>query len=164
MIRLEKVNAKNIWDVLDLKVAEAQDDFVAPNWGSICEAYVSQGTGCTAFPFAIYDNETAVGFLMIGHNEAAYDEIDSDGVPQILRNNYTLWRLMIDEKYQNKGYGREAVQLALDFIRTWPCGKAEYCVLSYEPENEVAKRLYASFGFEENGDMEDDEVVAVLKL
>ena len=52
----------------------------------------------------------------------------------------------------------------MDFIKTWPCGKAEYCVISYEPENEAAKNLYASFGFEENGEMADEEVVAVLKL
>ena len=33
-----------------------------------------------------------------------------------------------------------------------------------EPENEVAKKLYASFGFTETGEMCDDEIVAVLKL
>ena len=57
-----------------------------------------------------------------------------------------------------------AVRLALDFMRTFPCGKAEYCWLSYEPENETAKKLYASFGFEETGEMAGDEIVAVLKL
>jgi len=35
---------------------------------------------------------------------------------------------------------------------------------SYEPENELAKKLYASFGFEETGEMDGDEIVAVLKL
>jgi diamine N-acetyltransferase len=71
---------------------------------------------------------------------------------------------MVDEKFQGKGYGKAGIKLALDFIKTWPCGKAEYCVISYEPENEAAKNLYASFGFEENGEMADEEVVAVLKL
>ena len=71
---------------------------------------------------------------------------------------------MIGKKYQNRGYGKEAVRLALEFIRTWPCGKAEYCSLSYEPENEVAANLYRSFGFEENGEMDGDEIVMVLKL
>lgn len=64
-------------------------------------------------------------------------------------DNYNLWRLMIDENHQKKGYGREAIRLALEFVKTFPCGKAEYCWLSYEPENEVARRLYASFGFME---------------
>ena len=64
----------------------------------------------------------------------------------------------------NKMVNNEPVKLALDFIRTWPCGKAEYCWISYEPENETAKKLYASFGFEETGEMDGEEVVAVMKL
>ena len=71
---------------------------------------------------------------------------------------------MIDKRYQKKGYGREAIKLSLDFIKTFPCGKAEYCWLSYEPENQVAKKLYESFGFEETGDMDGEEIIAKLKL
>ena len=44
------------------------------------------------------------------------------------------------------------------------CGKADFCWLSYEPENEVASRLYRSFGFTETGEMEGNEIIAVLKL
>ena len=164
MIHLEKLNAKNVWDIVDLKVAESQEDFVAPNEASIIEAYTAVGTGCTAFPFGIFDDETPVGFLMIGFNEAVFDAFYTDEVPEVLNDNYSLWRLMIDEKYQRQGFGKKAVRLALEFIRTWPCGKAEYCVLSYEPENEVARKMYHSLGFVENGDMEGDEIVAVLKL
>ena len=90
-----------------------------------------------------------------------WDDIEA---PKSLINNYFIWRLMIDKRYQKRGYGREAIKLALDFIRTWPCGKAEYCSLSYEPENEVARELYRSMGFIENGEMDGDEIVAVLKL
>ena len=35
---------------------------------------------------------------------------------------------------------------------------------SYEPDNKIAKELYHSFGFVENGDMDGDEVIAILKL
>jgi len=56
------------------------------------------------------------------------------------------------------------MKLALDFIKSFPCGKAEYCWLSYEQENITAKELYHSFGFVENGDMDGDEVIAILKL
>ena len=71
---------------------------------------------------------------------------------------------MIDKNHQKRGYGREAVKLALNFIKTFPCGKAEYCWLSYEPENEVASRLYRSFGFAETGEMDGEELIAILKL
>ena len=165
MLHLEKINAKNIWDVIDLKVAKNQKTFVASNEDSILQAYTTIGTECTAFPFAICNEKKPVGFLMIGYNEAVmYDIYEDIKVPEILRNNYSLWRLMIDKRYQGRGYGREAVKLALDFVRTFPCGKAEYCALSYEPENEVAKKLYHSFGFVENGEMDGDEIVAALKL
>ena len=84
--------------------------------------------------------------------------------PEIAKGNYNLWRLMTDERYQGRGYGREAVRLALDFVRTWPCGSADYCWLSYEPENDVARELYRSFGFAETGEYNGEELIAVLKL
>ena len=71
---------------------------------------------------------------------------------------------MIDKDQQRKGYGREGIQLALDYMRSFPCGKADYCWLSYEPENEVARELYYSAGFVENGEKCGDEIVAVIKL
>ena len=89
-----------------------------------------------------------------------------DEIPYFSKDGYLIWRLMIDKAYQGKGYGREAIRLALDYIRTFPAGKAEYCWLSYEPENEVAKQLYGSFGFVEAPEFykEGDEMPAVLKL
>ncbi len=111
-------------------------------------------------PFGIFEDDTPVGFVMIGYDK---DEYWKDA-PAIADGNYNLWRLMIDKAHQNKGYGRQAVELALRFIRTFPCGKADFCWLSYEPENTVAKSLYASFGFVETGDKDGEEQIAVLKL
>ena len=165
MVHIEKLNPVNTWDVVDLKLRKEQKDFVAPNFASIIEAYTTIDTDCTAFPFAIYNDKKVVGFLMIGYNEAAmYDYFGVYKAPEVSRNNYSIWRFMIDKRYQKRGYGRAAMKLALDFIRTRPCGEAEYCFLSYEPENEVAAKLYRSFGFEENGELDGDEIVAVLKL
>ena len=160
MLRLEKVNGHNVWDILELKVSEEQRCFVADNSESIVEAYVAIAANGYAFPFGIYENETPVGFLMIGFGT----DDDWEDAPPVAANNYNLWRLMIDQQYQGRGYGREAVGLALDFIRTFPCGLAEYCWLSYEPENHVARRLYRSFGFVETGDTDQGEIIAVLKL
>ena len=163
-IHLEKLDARNVWDVLDLKLKREQKHFVAANEISIVQAYTAQGTGCSAFPFAICSDKRVVGFLMIGYNEAALYELDGETPPAALKSNYSIWRLMIDKRYQGRGYGREAICLALDFIRTWPCGEAELCELSYEPENEVGRALYHSMGFAENGEKDGDEIVAVLKL
>lgn len=160
MLRLEKITGKNVWSILKLRVSEDQESFVAPNDISIIEAYTAITGNGYAFPFGIYEGETPVGFLMIG-----FDADDCwEDAPSIAKGNYNLWRLMIDKNYQNKGYGKEAVRLALEFIKTFPCGKADFCWLSYEPENEIAGRLYHSFGFVETGEMDGDEIIAVLKL
>jgi diamine N-acetyltransferase len=160
MIRIEKVNGMNVWDILRLCVKNEQKSFVASNEISIIEAYTTITGGGYAFPFGIYDDDIAVGFLMVGFDTDDYWE----NPPEIAKNNYNLWRLMIDIRYQHKGYGKEAVKLALDFIRTMPCGKAEYCWLSYEPENINAREIYHSFGFYETGEMDGEEIIAVLKL
>ena len=160
MLRLEKINGKNVWDILKLSVNEDQREFVASNEVSIIEAYTTVTNNGYAFPCGIYDDDTLVGFAMIGYDKDDY----WDDAPQIADNNYNLWRLMIDKRYQQKGYGRKAIELALEFIKTFPCGRAEYCWLSYEPDNKVAKALYESFGFVETGDVDGEELIAVLKL
>ena len=160
MLRLEQVNGKNVWDILKLTVEENQKNFVANNDISIIEAYTAITANGYAFPFGIYENETPVGFLMIGFDIDDY----WDNAPSIAKGNYNLWRLMIDKAYQRRGYGKEAVQLALDFIKSFPCDKAEYCWLSYEPENEAARQLYRSFGFSETGEVDGEELIAVLRL
>ena len=160
MLKLKKITGRNIWDILKLSVYEAQQDFVASNDLSIIEAYTTITGNGYAFPFGIYEDDMPVGFLMIGFDTDDY----WDNAPSIAKGNYNLWRLMIDKNHQKKGYGRETVKLALNFIKTFPCGKAEYCWLSYEPENEVASRLYRSFGFVETGEMDGEELIAILKL
>ncbi len=160
MLRLEKINGKNVWDILSLKVADHQKGFVADNGASLIEACTALMENGHAFPFGIYDGDIPVGFLMVG-----FDAEDSwDNAPRVAKGNYSLWRLMIDRRYQRRGYGKEAVRLAMDFINTFPCGVAEKCWLSYEPENEAARRLYRSFGFKETGEYDEDEVIAVLQL
>lgn len=160
MLHLVKINGSNVWDILKLTVSESQKNYVAANDISIIEAYTAITGNGYAFPFGIYDDEIPVGFLMIGFD---VDDYWTDA-PEIARGNYNLWRLMIDQAWQNRGYGKQAVQLALDFIKSMPCGKAEYCWLSYEPENEAARQLYQSFGFVETGEMDGDERIAVLRL
>jgi len=160
MIRLEKINGKNVWEILELRVGETQKSFVAPNDVSIIEAYIALSHHGHAFPFGIYDGGTPVGFCMIGFGA----DDDWEDAPAIAKCNYNLWRFMIDERYQGKGYGRAAMNRILDFIAGEPCGPAEYCWLSYEPENTAAKALYASFGFRETGEWDGDEIIAALKL
>lgn len=155
MVTLKKITRENFNKCVQLSVSEEQRSFVAGNLYSLAQAYVAKENGyCTPFPFAVYDGITMVGFVMI-----AYDPPERYG-----KSEYEIWRLMIDSAYQGRGLGRQAMEAALSFIRTLPCGGAERVSLSYEPENTVAKALYASFGFTETGEIEDGEVVAVLPM
>ena len=160
-IHIEKVTWDNIDGILKLKVAKDQKGYVASNSDSIIDAYFAMTEdGKSVFPFGIYLGEKPVGFLMISYNCIWRENLD------FVKDSYYIWRFMIDKNYQKNGYGTEALKLALDFIRTYPCGEAEYCWLSYEPENEVARKLYLSAGFEERPELcgEDEEMPAVLKL
>lgn len=132
MIKLEPVTKANLDDVLALRVAETQEGFVSSNAESLAQAYVYSET---AWPFAVYDDETLVGFIMMGYYEA--------------KHYYTLWKFMIDQRYQNKGYGRKALELGLAFIREKFHPEKIYTGVA--PGNSVAKGLYESVGFADTG-------------
>lgn len=157
-MELIKVDEKNLWKIVNLKVNEEQLDFVATNTQSILQAYVAITSEKVALPFGIYEEDKPIGFVMIGYGRTDEDD------PDIAEGNYCIWRFMIDKEYQNRGYGKKALQLTLDYIRQFPCGSAEYCWLDYEKENEAAAKLYKSFGFKEYGELDEGEIAAVLKL
>ena len=98
-------------------------------------------------PFCIYADEQMVGFVMIVYGITGYE------TPPVAEGNYCILRLMIDARYQRQGYGREAMIKILEYLRTFPAGPAQYCWISYEHDNEVAKRLYESVGFHYEGEI-----------
>lgn len=162
-IRLEKVNDENFIDLMDLKVAESQKNYVASNTVSMAQAYATLTSGRFVQCFGIYDGDTAVGFAMIGHRSEEYE-----GMAEVYRHSYYLWRFMIDQRYQGKGLGRDALKLLLDYVLTFPDGEEDTWSTSYDWDNEAAKHLYNSFGFVPNGEKdsnyEDAEDVAVFPL
>ena len=160
MVRLVPISGETVRDILKLQVLESQRNFVAPNDMSLIEAYIALSHRGQAFPFGIYDGDVPVGFCMIGYGA----DDDWKDAPAVARDNYNLWRLMIDRRHQGKGYGRAAMERILAFIAGEPCGPADFCWLSYEPENTAAAALYASFGFRETGEWDGEEKIAVRRL
>jgi diamine N-acetyltransferase len=73
-----------------------------------------------------------------------------------------LWRFMIDQNHQKKGYGKAAMLQLIDMAKAR--NKYETLKLSVEPENAVAIHLYESFGFKANGVIDDGEAEMVLPL
>lgn len=156
MIELRKITDDNFNECIKLEPKEEQKSYVASNISSLAEAYVAlTNNEGIPMPYAIYNNDIMVGFIMFVYIEAV-DDTDE--------NTYWVCRLMIDKGYQGKGYGKETMTKALELIRTFPYGKSSAVYLSYEPENVVAKTLYASLGFVETGEVEDGELIAKLIL
>lgn len=151
-VTLQPVSAGNWRALIQLKVREEQSHFVASNLMSIAESqfgFDDEGHW-NSHPFGIYAGEEPVGFLMYAANYAHS------------RIHVFIMRLMVDEKFQGKGYGRDAINLILENFRADE--RVRVAAISYSPENVGAKKLYASLGFVETGEMAGDENLAVLNL
>lgn len=159
MIQFKEITNANIWKVCALEPFEAQKDFVAENIQSLAEAYATRNEGNNALPLAVYNDADLIGFVMIGKGT-----VGNENESELIRENYSLWRLMIDKRYQGRGLGRQTLDAAIDLIRTFPFGEAKKVWLSYEPENARARDMYRKYGFVENGDMCGNEIVAVYDI
>ena len=151
-MELRPVTGENWRELIKLKVSEDQTHFVASNLYSIAESQFSfEDQGHWEFyPFGAYMAEEPVGFVMysLNHNHSRFQAF--------------ITRLMVDQRFQGKGYGREIMQLVLKTFRENE--QITNVGISYEPENEIARKLYASLGFVEPGETMDGETLAVLKL
>ena len=139
MVELREITKENYEECLHLNVADSQKDFVSSTVHSLAQAWIYYDT---AFPFAIYADGIMVGFIMLGYYEA--------------EEYYTLWKFMIDEKYQNKGYGKKALKLGIDYLVN--CFKVKEVYTAYYATNRIARDLYASIGFCETGEIVGNEI------
>jgi RimJ/RimL family protein N-acetyltransferase len=76
--------------------------------------------------------------------------------------SYWIGGFLIDQRHQRRGFGHAAMAALIAFLRDEH--HAHQIALSYAPDNEPARRLYASFGFSERGELEGTEKVARLDL
>ena len=61
MIHIEKVDHKNVWDIIKLAPFESQYNFVASNDDSLMEAYIAvMSEDAYAYPFGIYDGDSLI--------------------------------------------------------------------------------------------------------
>ena len=143
-VSLREVTADTVRNICRLRVGAGQERLVVPVAESIAEAHFAP----TAWFRAVYAGDTPVGFVMLSDDPAS--------------GQYHLWRLLVDAGHQGKGYGRRAVELACDYVRTRP-GAAEL-LTSWVPGERGPEEFYRKLGFERTGEVEDGEVVARLRL
>ncbi|MBE6827025.1 MAG: GNAT family N-acetyltransferase [Ruminococcaceae bacterium] len=147
MTELKKITEDNFIDAFNLKLAQGQEKFVSHPIRSLAQAYVYREQ-CQ--PFGIYADGRMVGYVMVIYD---YD------VPE-----YDIWHMMIDELEQGHGYGGEALDKVLEYIKTKPFGDSDRVALTCNKDNSVARKLYESRGFTPTGVEDEDEVELVLML
>jgi len=151
-ITLREVTAETVREVCRLTdtLTPPRRYMVAPNAVSIAQAHFEP----KAWFRAIYAGETPVGFLML------YD--DPDGEPPDNEPVFFLWRFMIAGQHHGKGFGRRAIELLVEYVKTRPGAKELEVSCGQGPGS--PEEFYHKVGFERSGKMYGDEVGLALKL
>jgi len=142
LIYLKEITKDIFWECIELSVASEQIDFVTSNAVSIAQSKVQP----ECIPLAIYNDDLMVGFLMY-----CLDEDDGE---------YWIYRLMIDHKYQSKGFGKKAIQKIIEVIKQ---DKSRHKIfLGVHKESSFAVKLYKDLGFYFNGQVFGSEQIMRL--
>ena len=150
MVTLRPLDDTNREELLALRVTEAQLRFIPSVADSLAEAEAEPDG--RAIQWGLYDGDTPVGFVMVS------DEVDAPGYyPQY------LWKLLIDERHQRRGYGTAALDLVADFFRRRP--EVEFMLTSAGQGEGSPISFYERYGFVRTGDIVfDGEVLLRLEL
>ena len=143
-VTLEQITRDTLGAVLRLAVHDHQTQQVASNAVSIAQAHFEP----KAWFRAICADGTPVGFVMLYLDRETHE--------------YDVWRFMIDGRCQGRGYGRQALEQVIAFVRTLPGAKA--LELSYVPGDTEPAGFYRKLGFVDTGRMSDDGTEAVMSL
>jgi N-acetyltransferase len=147
-ITLRTIDAEMMLPVLRLNAGARGERFVANNGVSIAQASVS----ANAVARAVYAGESLVGFVMLYDPTldpalAVKDENPADAL--------YVWRFMIDFASQRSGLGKQTMRAVFDYALARPAFKR--IRLSYVPIEGNPSPFYASLGFTETGELDDDE-------
>lgn len=151
-VTLREVTNENRRAVLALRVAAAQERYV----GTVAEAFADAEEFPEGRPWyrAIYVADQPVGFLMLSWNA-------TPDPPRII-GPWFLWKLLIDERHQRRGYGRDAVTLVANILRA---NEAAELLTSCVPADDGPEPFYRRIGFTPTGEFDENgEIILALKL
>ncbi len=137
-LTLVDVTADNWRDVADLAPRDDQRRFVP----ALAARYLLLGIfGDTWHNLGAFDGDEAVAHVMWGVD-------DTDG-------SRWIGGLLVDAAHQGRGVGRRVVELLLERLDP-DRGPIR---ISYHPDNQASRALFAGLGFVDTGEWEDDERV-----
>lgn len=137
MLHFEPVTPQNRAAVTKLAVSAGQTGYIE----SVADC-LREADACSRWrPLAIYQDARLIGFAMYGFFWWPYLPLGR------------LWmdRLLIDARFQGRGYGAAALKGLLERLeKEYPRRRKIY--LSVVPGNETALALYSRFGFHLTGE------------
>lgn len=144
-VTLREITKETVRQIVKLKVTSEQEQFVATNGMSIAEAHYSPDV---AWFRAVYVEDVPAGFVMLSDNPS--------------KQEYYLWRFMIDARFQRQGIGQRALELVMDYVRTRPGGTV--LLTSVVPGEGTPGPFYQKMGFIYTGEEDDGELVMRREL
>jgi diamine N-acetyltransferase len=151
-IAFREVDEHTLRDVLAVTLTPEQEPYV----GTVAEALDEAREVPEGKPWcrAVFDGELAVGFVMLSWNVPP-------NPPEIIGPWY-LWKLIVDHRYQGRGYGRAIIEKAAELVRA---EGAETLLTSYALGPDNPGPFYQHVGFRPTGDVNiDGEIIVALKL
>lgn len=139
VITLRRINRRNYREIINLKVKPHQTYLIASNAVSMADAYFYK----EAWMRGIYCGETPVGFVMLADNSLKFKFIKH------FKQHLYIWRFMIADKYQNQGFGRKAMELIIQHVKSK--FNAEELITFTLPQNNDALEFFRKLGFTPTG-------------
>ncbi len=146
MIKLTEITEDNWLEAAGLTVSDEQKDFVAPAVGIIARGYVYRD--CNAKVFVIEDDNTVVGIALVR-------EFTDEPL------GYDLQQFMIDERFQGRGFGDDALDLILDELKKE--GHYDHVEVCVKKDDAATIHLYEKHGFTDSGYI-DEEVPDAINM
>ena len=75
---------------------------------------------------------------------------------------FFLWKLLIDARFQRRGYGTATIDAVVDLLRNYPSADALFTSAVSGPASPAS--FYEHYGFVRTGEIFDDEIVLRLYL
>ncbi len=149
-VTLREITARTVRSITHLAVCDSQRGFVAPNAVSLAQALFEP----SAWYRAVYCADTPVGFVMLADGSLQTPPAADPGI--------SVWRFMIDARFQGRGIGKAALLQVIEHARRKR--RFEALELSFVPGPGGPEPFYRALGFRDTGRTVGGEVVLAYSL
>jgi len=151
-------NSKNLRDVIDITLAEEQEEHIYSAAIALAIDYEFGRKGTKMECYAMYDGGKIIGLV-------SYCYYTDD--PVFKGACYRIRPIIIDRNHLEKGYEEAAMLKLLEKVRTLPHGPATAIYVSHHPEEVDIAAVYKKVGFTktnltwEEEDPSDDLILSI---